>query len=346
MVGRRGAFALVIAAACLASGIARAESAAQPTTDQAGLVDESSVRQRAKRLYEDGLTAYRGGRYSEAVDKLLEADHVMPNAAFSYNIALVYEAMGDMRSALRWLRSYLRQSEQGTGEQATVAKVRKLEAELQAKGLQQVSILSTPPGATLKIDGNALGITPFTTEITPGRHQISLSLNGYDAADQAIELRPDRSMDVEIALVASKVEPTAVAPAPAPPEPVKPTVVSTPIVTPPPISDRHSPRVKPWTWITIGAGAALFGGAIVYEVKRRDAEDRAAHASQADYQTRYDQIAAPQTTARAFVIAGSVVMTTGLVLLTVDLTRGGSAKTVMLGSCTTPGFCAALRGQF
>jgi hypothetical protein len=181
----------------------------------------------------------------------------MPNAAFSYNIGLVYEAMGDGRSALRWLRRYLRQSGNDKDQSATLAKVRKFEAELQARGMQQVSILSIPTRATVKIDGIAMvGITPFTTELSPGSHVASVTLDGYDHVQRPFELRSDRAMDVEVTLVATKA-----APGPAPlPGPVTPSKVTpaarAPLSTTPPAPEPRPIRVKPWTWVTLGVGKA------------------------------------------------------------------------------------------
>ncbi|MGE5782975.1 MAG: PEGA domain-containing protein, partial [Myxococcales bacterium] len=265
----------VCMAASLAHGQPKDSDTASPAAATAGASSESgsgsaadaAARERAKQLYEQGQLAYRQGRYSEAIDKLLEADRAMPNAAFSYNIALVYEKMGDQRSALRWLRSYLRQSGKGVNDEATQAKVRKFEGELQARGLQQVSILSNPAGATLQVDGHALGLTPFTTELTPGMHRLALSLPGYALVQKDFELRSDRSLDVEVTLEEQPAEeaPTPDSPHPAlgnqrlpgervedanqpapavsplKPEPLRP--MSSPTPQPP------TPRVTASTWI-------------------------------------------------------------------------------------------------
>ncbi len=303
-------------------------------------------RERAKQLYEDGLASYRAGKYSEAIDKLLEADRVMPSAAFSYNIALVYQAMGDKRSALRWLRGYLRQSG-NKDDKPAIEKVRSLEAELQSKGLQQVTVLSKPPGATLKIDGNALGITPFTMEIVPGSHQASLVLDGYQAAQKTFELRPDRSMDLEVALtpVAQTVAPSNTETVPS--TSAAPSAQPTAPVAPPPMPESPRAHVRPWTWVSLGLGTALIGGAVIYEFKREKDETDARNASQVDYQAAFDRMHSAQTTARILAVAGSVGLVTGAALLTVDLTRKeGPVQSAYVGTCGTLGACAALRGEF
>ena len=345
-------FACVLAALVLLNGplLATAQSADPLTPSGATSVDANPNRERAKQLYEEGLTAYRAGKYSVAVDKLLEADHVMPNAAFSYNIALVYQAMGDKRSALRWLRGYLRLSGKND-DVATIEKVKGLESELQSRGIQQVTILSNPPGATLKIDGNALGITPFTTEITPGSHQASLALNGYQVAEKTFELRADRSMDVEVQLVA-ELPPTqsslALPPVQSSAELPTPANTQAPshAATVPLDVPAHASRVKPLTWVSLAVGTALLGGAVYFELKREKDERDAKTASQQDYQAAYDRMHAGQLAARIFAGAGSLVLATGVALLTVDLSHKGSTQTASLSSCGPQGFCAAWRGQF
>jgi len=334
--------------------MATAQHGDPPTPRTDTTQTDEGLKARAKQLYQEGVAAYRAGSYSEAIDKLLEADRVMPNAAFSYNIALVYQAMNDKRSALRWLRSCLRQSADKQ-DKAALEKVRTLEAELQAKGLQQVTILSKPAGATLRIDGNALGITPFTTEIVPGSHSVTLSLDGFKTAHQAFELRPDRSIDVDIALEtdlpkanAPPLPQSSPAKTLASDSPSAPIVVQPPSssISPPPDTTPHSRSIRPLTWITFGVGAALVGGSGYFELKRASAETDARNASQLDYQTNYDRMKSHQTTARILAVGGAVALTAGVVLLTVDLTRSGPVKTASVRDCGIAGLCTSLEGHF
>lgn len=346
MVRHRLCAALILLGLGLESSGVRAESETVPSSQDASGSGTIETRLRAKQLYEEGLAAYHAGHYSDAIDQLLAADKTLPNAAFSYNIALVYEAMGDQRSALRWLRGYLRQKGEGADEAETLAKVRSLEAELQARGLQQLTVLSKPVGATLKVDGAALGVTPFTTELTPGSHQITVTLDGFQNQQRLVELRPDRSMDVEVELVASPPIPDDAVPtdsessaaANARAVPIVATVPAAPTAENP-----GSMRVKPLTWVSLGVGAALLGGALYYEMERQKAEDEAKRASQETYQSRFDAIGPPQTKARVLGIAGVAVMATGVVLLTVDLTKHGPV--VAANVAISPG-AVTLRGQF
>jgi len=332
----------------LGSGFASgAEGSPQQNDDNPSAVSEAQ-KQHAKELYQKGVAAYRAGQFSDAIDKLLDADRVMPNAAFSYNIALAYQAMGDERSALRWLRGYLRQSTKK--DEKAAEKVRLLEAELQAKGLQQVTVLSKPGGATLRIDGSVLGLTPFTTEIVPGSHYVTLTLDGYKTVQKSLELRPERSVDVDITLEpVETVASTDVSTQPA--LSASPTLAPVPApnqAPPPPTSDSGQPSrsVRPLTWASVGTGTALLGASIVFEFMRASAETKARGATQSDYPSDYDTMKSRQTVARVLAITGGVVLTAGIILLTVDLTHTGPIKSASIKGCGTGSLCTSLEGSF
>jgi tetratricopeptide (TPR) repeat protein len=307
----------------------------------------SSSRERAKVLYEEGLVAYRAGKYSDAIDKLLEADKVMPHAAFSYNIALVYEAMGDSRSALRWLRRHVRQSGNDAIAEGTWRKVRKFEKELQAQGLQQVTIVSNVDGATVWIDGHALGMSPFTTEIIPGSHSVTVASEGYEPAQKSFELRADKSIDLEVLLSALKEKPVELEKSNAERSDILSSrfTVTGSVV---PANSRESflSKIRPWTWAGLGTGVAMLGGATIFEVKRRYDEDDARHASQVQYQAKWDDENRSKNIARVFLVGGVAVTAVGLSLLTVDLTRGGAKTSASVESCDGLGTCVTMRGRF
>src|ERR1043165_1364229 len=63
----------------------------------------------ARKTYQAGAQAYAAGRFKDAIDLFLEAARIAPNPAFSYNVGLAYEQLGDADNALRWYRDYLRE---------------------------------------------------------------------------------------------------------------------------------------------------------------------------------------------------------------------------------------------
>jgi len=321
----------LILAAALVSLQVRAELACEPG-------ETGTQRESAKAHYRAGLAAYDAKRYSEAIDHLTCANQLLPNPAFAYNIAVTYEAMRDVPTALRWYREHRRQAGEEADKSALNAKVAELEARLQARGVQQVSVFSEPPAAMLSIDERPLGLTPLTLELNPGQHRYQLTLAGHETTQGSFELRVDRSLDVAAKLEPERAQPTAAveqASAPLQPEGHDP-------------SDRSDSeaRIGTWTWISLGAGAALMGGALGFELRRAQLDAELGRASQLDYQDRHDAMTGSQTTARVLAGLGAGALLAGGVLLTLDLVADGGDSGVALGACSDAELCLAARGAF
>ena len=82
-----------------------------------------------------------------------------------------------------------------------------------------MKVVTTPPGASIKIDGDrALDPSPTTIALKPGAHKVEVSLADYEAASRDVTVPAGGSVEVKIDLKAL--------PAPPPPPPV---VASTPV---------------------------------------------------------------------------------------------------------------------
>jgi len=60
----------------------------------------------------------------------------------------------------------------------------------------EVSIASSPPGATLSIDGEAAGSTPLTHEVLEGRRRFELQLEGHKSWRQEIDVTAGEPLDL------------------------------------------------------------------------------------------------------------------------------------------------------
>ena len=298
--------------------VARAADA-QPPADSAA--ESESRRADAKVRYEQGAAAYSAGRFKDAVDLFLEADRLAPSAPLSFNIARAYEKLGDDSGALRWYRDYLRRAPDAANAKEVRAAVDNLEDRLSRKGVQQLTIMSAPPGATVNVDGRPVGVTPWTGDLLPGRHRVDLSLRGYQDQSSEVDLAAHRSQDVSLTLVQSsessgaQASPTPVAAAAAP-------ATSTPSDQP---GEQGGSGFGIWPWVTLGAGGAALGGALVFELLRSGTEDDAkSEKTQIGYQEKLDKMESQKTTARILAGVGGALVVTGGVLLVLDL---GSDKT-------------------
>src|SRR5690606_36666929 len=134
-------------------------------------------------------------------------------------------------------------------------------------GVQQVAFLSTPPGATLRIDDQPMGLTPFTLELKPGWHRYQLSAAGHASAEATFELRPDRALEVAVALTLASgaaasgaggggVGGAAIAAGSA-------AAFDADGGTGIDASDHEfDAGVGAWTWVSLGAGTLLIGAAL------------------------------------------------------------------------------------
>lgn len=203
----------------------------------------------AKALFEKAATAYAGGHYYDAIEEFLEVDRFYPNAQLPFNIAKAYDNLGNRAGALRYYREYLRRSPEAPDHESVVTRVRELEIALAERGLQQVTVFSDPPEATVLLDDRPVGLTPWTGETWPGHHRVSVQKNGYLEHEVVMELDALKAEEVNLEL--------APAPVVAPPAPTAPVHDEKPW----PLTRRMSVL----TWTTLGASTAALGTSIAIQ---------------------------------------------------------------------------------
>ncbi len=297
----------------------------------------------AKARYEKGVDAYTAGRFKDAVDLFLAADRLSPSAPLSFNIARAYEKLGDDSGALRWYRDYVRRA----GDAPNVSDVQKLverfEAKLQAKGVQQLTVLSEPAGATVAVDRTPVGVTPWTADLPPGTHHVALTLRGYRDSESDVELAAEHARDftAELSRAPAVAAPQA---APAAAAPVAPL----PAGTPPAAERAQGGGLGVWPWVAFGAGGATLGGALAFELMRQSSEKAAKDdPTQIGYKENLDKMESRRTTARALASVGGGLVVLGGVLLVVDLTGRKSEKVSSLTLSPAPGgLTGSLAGSF
>ncbi|HVU02966.1 MAG TPA: PEGA domain-containing protein [Polyangiaceae bacterium] len=269
------------------------------------------TRSLARESFQRGSTAYAQGRFSDAIAAFRAADRLEPSAALVFDMARAYEKIGDDAGALRSYREYLRRAPEAEDVGAVRKRIEALEERLASRGVQQMTVLSDPPGATLLVDGTPVGITPYTLELAPGQHALGLRLAGHANVERSVYLSEHDAVDVSVAL-----------PPAAPPIPTPETAHSAPVVGEPPTPRRTSEAgpnggnpLRTVGIVTTGVGVAALSGALVYELLRRSAEDDA-HASrtQVELADHIDEARSRKTAARVlgWVGAGLTVGGAGL----------------------------------
>ena len=295
-----------------------------------------SRREQAKAEFKRGSDLYNAGQYQPAVAAFMAADKLAPSAALSFNIAVAYEKLDDTSGTLRWYRDYLRRSPRAPNASTVQARVSELSSKLGKSGVQQLTVLSTPVGATVAIDGRAVGQTPFTGELPLGAHRVALELPGYVEASRELTLGPTSARDLSVSLDAA---PPAAKAAGAAGSGAAPTQLA---------DERDGERrfgVVPWLFV--GGGLASLGGALGFELARRSDENDARHANQLDFKTESEAMQRHQTSARVLAGVGGALFVTGGVLLLLNTRSPPSSAPprVALG-CTPQGCNASAQGSF
>jgi tetratricopeptide (TPR) repeat protein len=311
---------------------AEAPASTQPAAPQ------DQPHEAAKAAYARGAEAFRGGQFEEAISQFSAADRLVPRAELAYDIARAHEQLRNVGAALRFYLEYLRRAPTARNRDEVERRVAALEATLMARGVQLLTVLSTPSAAEVQIDGKRVGSTPFSEELAPGSHRLALGKAGYEASEQLVTLTREHALLVEVSLPAEGArKPTQSAPLAAKsgraPSPPSPRDARTPSGTRP---------ARSAGWITIGAGgAALIGGAIC-EILRRNAQNEAAAAttSQVRFQDRLEASDSYQTAARVSTTVGATLVLSGAALLYWD-SRHAQASTSGAAFFCAPRLCAA-----
>lgn len=206
---------------------------------------------RGRALYEQGARAYAEGNYLAAAELFLDAHHAFPTAKLLFNAGKAYDRAGSPSSALSYYRDYLRQKPEEADRAEVSARVAELEASLAARGVQQLSVLSDPPLATVVLDGRAVGVTPWTGETWPGQHRLSVERGDRKPSESLIEVLPHRAEDFRVTLEpAAKYAATL------------------------PESSRKMPAAtggpSALTWAILGTGTAALGAALFVEMANQN----------------------------------------------------------------------------
>jgi hypothetical protein len=104
-----------------------------------------------------------------------------------------------------------------------------------------LKLKSAPPGATIKIDGQAIGVAPLDWDLTPGKHTIEMDKSGLKPAARDVVVTSNKSDLVVMTLTVDGTEPR----------------------------DEGSPFTLPrWVSLTavIGGGAAIAAGGVLIAV--------------------------------------------------------------------------------
>jgi len=67
-----------------------------------------------------------------------------------------------------------------------------------------LQLVSDPAGAEIFVDGTVVGRTPYTAEVTAGKHEVEFRKEGYYPASQSPTVEPNQRVTIELPMLARK----------------------------------------------------------------------------------------------------------------------------------------------
>jgi hypothetical protein len=151
----------------------------------------------ARELDQEGVRAFREGRYADAVRYFRAAYRLGGPSSELWNLARSQEKLDDSEAAAAAIEGYLSLRDISPPDRA--------EAEQELHVLRTrpstLTVTTTPPGATVVVDGKqAVGPTPLSVEISAGSHTIAVRHDGFVQWSRTLEARLGRALIVALDL--------------------------------------------------------------------------------------------------------------------------------------------------
>ena len=159
------------------------------------------MREQARVAYGAGQEAYAAGQYAAAAEHFARADELLPAIQAKYWRAMSLDKQGDVAGAYAALGVVLadaKKDELGAEKlQAVTARQRELGAVP-----ADLLVTTTPAGAHVQVSGVDVPTpTPLSLRLAPGRHELSISLPGYESQRVPITATPGAQLRPNVTLL-------------------------------------------------------------------------------------------------------------------------------------------------
>ena len=127
---------------------------------------ESSKREQARAFFKAGQQALAAEKYGDAIVSFEKANELSPHPAMLLNIARVYEAVDDLKNAIRYFKAYRKANPKAKNVGPKIAELRARYASWPA-----VKIVSIPSAQVIRITSISnppVGKTPLRLKMKPG----------------------------------------------------------------------------------------------------------------------------------------------------------------------------------
>lgn len=153
-------------------------------------------REEARKEFTAGQQADKAKDYQSAIEHYLRAYELVPHHFALYNIATAYERLGQLRESAQWFERYLDEAPQSLVKERREVETLILQLKLRPAKL---TVKTTPPGARVLIDGQPVGVTPYTRAIRGGGHRVRVELEGQrEERDVVLEYAEPQTVEVTL----------------------------------------------------------------------------------------------------------------------------------------------------
>lgn len=160
----------------------------------------------ADRYFKSGVQLFKEGKYSEALAEFQRAYEIAPHPLVLYNIAGCYREMSNYGEAVEYYERFLAE---GKG-QVPAARLTAAQTELDGilARIARVTVTVTPDGASMTIDGGAIGtLVKMPLILSPGDHKLVATAPGYKDVNRTVHVASGDELTVELKLEAQPAEP-------------------------------------------------------------------------------------------------------------------------------------------
>jgi hypothetical protein len=175
------------------------------------------MREQARAAYGAGQEAYAAGQYAAAEAHFARADALLPAIQAKYWRAMSLDKLGDVAGAFTAFGVVLSDAQKDDlgAEKLAAAAARQRELSVVPSDLL---LTTTPAGAHVQVSGvDVPSPTPLSLRLMPGRHELLVSLPGYESQRVQITASPGAKLRPSITLVAQAAAPVAAPPSLTPP---------------------------------------------------------------------------------------------------------------------------------
>ena len=171
----------------------------------------------AKRSFDKAETAYKLGKYKEAIESYEAAYRAMSEPAFLYNIAQAHRQQYNLdketfhlHKALNLYKTYLRESRETQRKQAVKNLIEELkqiistmEANAPRDDNKQGRLIlrgEIAKGGVITLDGKRWGTVPWNGEVKPGSHVVKVNKAGFETWSTTVKVPGGGEVEVAVLL--------------------------------------------------------------------------------------------------------------------------------------------------